>query len=83
MPRYEYRCEANGEVVEVSHSMSEQLSTWGEVCERAGIDAGKTPTRTPVEKVISLGFVKGGSKPGPSGADFGGCGPGCGCAMNN
>lgn len=73
MPRYEYRCEANGKTVEVSHSMSDRLKTWDQVCEAAGIECGDTPGSTPVEKVLSLGFVKSAS------GDSGGCGPGCGC----
>ncbi len=35
--RYDYRCETNGQVVELNHSMNERLETWGEPCERAGI----------------------------------------------
>ncbi len=73
MPRYEYRCEPNGELVEVSHAMSERLATWGEVCEHAGRELGNTPADAPVEKVISVGFVKGGSPPDRP------CGPSCGC----
>ena len=38
MPSYDYRCEANGRVVEVRHTMSEKLTTWGEVCAQAGLD---------------------------------------------
>lgn len=76
MPRYEYRCEANGEVVEVSHAMSERLTTWGEVCERAERPTGATPADAPVEKAISVGVIGSGKAddrgPGP-------CGPGCGC----
>lgn len=79
MPRYEYRCERTAEIVEVSHPMSETLRTWGEVCERAGIDPGKTPASTPVEKVVSLASIGGA---GPSGGPSGdgpphSCGPGC------
>ncbi len=79
MPRYEYRCETNGELVEVSHTMSERLTTWGEVCQRAGIEPGKTPADTPVEKVISVGFVKGSAG---GGLPPGSCGHGCGCHPN-
>lgn len=75
MPRYEYRCEANSRTVEVEHAMSERLETWGQVCERAGIDPGATPLGEAVEKLISLPAI-GGAKPqgGP-----GPCGPSCGC----
>lgn len=57
MPTYDYLCEANGRVVEVSHKMSESLSTWGELCARAGIDAAGTPARAPVRRLISGGAV--------------------------
>ncbi|MGH8290817.1 MAG: hypothetical protein ACREV7_17690 [Steroidobacteraceae bacterium] len=40
MPTYEYRCEANGRVLEVRHNMAERLSSWGELCERAGVAPG-------------------------------------------
>jgi predicted nucleic acid-binding Zn ribbon protein len=57
MPTYEYLCEANGRVVEVSHKMAEHLSTWGELCERAGIALGKTAADASITKLISGGFV--------------------------
>ncbi len=62
MPRYDYRCEANGRVVEVAHGMNDRLTTWGEVCARAGLETGTTPAGAPVEKVIhapALGFPRG------------------------
>jgi predicted nucleic acid-binding Zn ribbon protein len=61
MPRYDYRCERNGRVVEVTHGMNERLETWGQVCERAGEPLGDTPAEEPVERVIhapALGFPK-------------------------
>ncbi len=61
MPTYEYRCKANGRLVEVSHKMAEKLHTWGELCERAGIAVGRTPPKAPVEKLISAGFIGTGS----------------------
>jgi predicted nucleic acid-binding Zn ribbon protein len=57
MPTYEYLCEANGRVVEVNHKMAERVSTWGELCERAGIAPGKTAANAPVNKLMSAGFV--------------------------
>ena len=57
MPSYDYRCAVNGRVVEVRHRMSEKLTTWGEVCEKAGIDAGDTARDTPVERLITGGSV--------------------------
>lgn len=62
MPTYEYRCHANGAVIEVQHKMADQLSTWGELCDRAGIPRGKTSPKARVEKLMSAGFVKTGSR---------------------
>lgn len=59
MPTYEYRCTTNGRIVEVRHKMDELLRTWGELCERAGIDRDNTDARTPVEKLISAGYIGG------------------------
>ncbi|MEW5895725.1 MAG: hypothetical protein AB1650_08245 [Candidatus Omnitrophota bacterium] len=53
MPFYQYFCEANGLIVEVNHSMSTRLKTWGEVCQCSSIDPGKTPTDSPVIRLIS------------------------------
>ncbi|HTV49960.1 MAG TPA: zinc ribbon domain-containing protein [Steroidobacteraceae bacterium] len=61
MPIYEYRCEANGRLVEVTHKMAERLHTWGELCERAGISPGRTDPHAPVQKLISAGFIATGS----------------------
>jgi YD repeat-containing protein len=75
VPTYEYRCEANGRLVEVRHTMAERLSTWGELCERAGIAPGKTEPSAHVEKLISAGFIN----VGPGGASEPACeAPGCG-----
>jgi len=57
MPTYDYYCESNGRTVEVSHKMAEQLRTWGELCERAGIAAGRTAPEAPVRRLISGGAV--------------------------
>ena len=55
MPTYDYRCETNGQVVEVKHGMSEVLKTWGDLCERAGMDLGNTPADSPVSRLITGG----------------------------
>ena len=57
MPKYDYRCELNGQTVEVSHSMNDSVNTWGELCALAHIDSGETPADSPVHKIISGGFV--------------------------
>lgn len=55
MPKYDYLCESNGQVIEVSHSMQERIATWGELCSRAGVAAGATPADAPVKKLITGG----------------------------
>lgn len=57
MPTYEYHCPANGHLVEVRHGMAERLASWGELCERASISPGATDPASPVEKLISAGFI--------------------------
>ena len=57
MPTYDYHCPTNGRTVEVSHKMSEQVSTWGELCKLAGISLDGTPGRTRVERLITGGNV--------------------------
>ena len=52
MPIYNYFCAASGASVEVAHSMKEDLTTWGEVCARAGIGLGATPAEAPVERLL-------------------------------
>lgn len=81
MPTYEYYCPANHQTLEVLHGMSTQLSTWGEVCERAGVDPGKTPHSAPVEKLLGAGMVIAKSRPAEDfncGNPGGCCGGGCG-----
>ena len=82
MPTYEYRCEANGTIVEVRHKMSEQISTWGELCSRAGISVGRTNPSAPVQKLISASFVSTGSAGSAPACEAPGCGSGaCGGGM--
>ena len=57
MPTYDYCCGANEQVVEVSHRMSEVLHSWGELCERAGIEPGQTPPDSPIKKLATGGNV--------------------------
>ncbi|HEX2494484.1 MAG TPA: zinc ribbon domain-containing protein [Steroidobacter sp.] len=82
MPTYEYLCEANGRVMEVSHKMSERVATWGELCERVGLSPGATPPDAPVTKMMSAGFVgvSSGSTPEPRPCEMGAscCGNVCG-----
>ena len=61
MPTYDYHCPANGRVIEVSHKMAESVTTWGELCGRAGILLGGTPGKSKVERLITGGNVLTGS----------------------
>ncbi len=84
MPSYDYRCEHNGQVVEVMHKMSEKLSTWGELCEKAGLDAGDTPAEAPVVRLITGGSVVSSSalsNPEAPSCGMGGCAGGM-CGLN-
>lgn len=57
MPTYDYLCEANERIVEVRHGMNDSIATWGELCERTGVDAGDTPVDSPVKKLATGGNV--------------------------
>ncbi|MCB1763308.1 MAG: zinc ribbon domain-containing protein [Gammaproteobacteria bacterium] len=77
MPTYDYFCEANGRKVEVSHKMNEQISTWGELCERSRSELGDTPAASPVKRLISGAAIIGSS--GSSKGELPPCASG-GCA---
>tara|TARA_R110002073_G_scaffold1940_10_gene13618 strand:- start:8536 stop:8877 length:342 start_codon:yes stop_codon:yes gene_type:complete len=53
MPRYDYLCHANQQVVEVIHPIADKLQTWGEVCTLAKIDPGEVSLAEPVERIIT------------------------------
>lgn len=57
MPKYDYHCDANGRTVEVNHRMSEEITTWGDLCARAGTALDDTPADTPVHKFITPSLV--------------------------
>ena len=52
MPVYNYHCAANERSVEVVHGMREDLTTWGEVRARAGLEHDDTPDDAPVERLL-------------------------------
>ncbi len=85
MPTYDYRCDANGQTVEVKHRISESVSTWGELCQLSGQSLGGTPAVTPVKRlatggqVVRSGSLGGGSAPACS---SGPCCGGGGCGLN-
>ena len=72
MPTYDYRCDANGQTVEVIHRMSDQVTTWGELCEKAGMEPGETALDAPVHRlatggnVISSNSMGSGTAPAPA-----------------
>jgi len=84
MPTYDYRCDANGKTVEVFHGMSEHVDSWGELCNKAGIDPGKTALDAPVHRlatggnVISINSLGSGTAPACS---SGSCCPGGMCGL--
>ena len=55
MPMYEYKCEANGLVIEVGHRMAERFETWGQLCAAAKYPLGDTPPEAPVVKMVGGG----------------------------
>ena len=84
MPSYDYRCEHNGQVIEVMHKMSEKLSTWGELCELSGKELGDTPADAPVVRLITGGNVVSSSalsNPEAPACGMGGCAGGM-CGLN-
>ncbi len=57
MPTYDYHCEQNARTVTVQHGMKDAIQTWGELCQRAGLDPNHTPATAPVERIISGGIA--------------------------
>ena len=78
MPTYEYYCEENGQSVEVIHSMNEEMITWGELCSRAEIDCGETPSNTNVARKLSAISLLGKKHETTPQGGGGCCGGGCG-----
>lgn len=84
MPTYDYRCEANGQVLEVKHRMNEPVSTWGELCAMSGEMLGETPADSPVQRLATGGQVVKSSNLGSEAAPCGmgsRCGGGA-CGLN-
>ena len=78
MPTYDYRCNDNGQIVEVKHPMSDRLRTWGELCALVGIDPGETSADAPVEKLITGGQIVKSSSLGDAASPPCSSGPCCG-----
>ncbi|MGQ9660578.1 MAG: zinc ribbon domain-containing protein [Thermochromatium sp.] len=80
MPTYDYRCDANDRVIEVNHRMGETLTTWGELCARAGIELGDTPADAPVHRIATGGNVITSSNLGSGREPMPSCATGSCCA---
>lgn len=80
MPRYDYFCPANDRTVEVAHSISATLRTWGEVCKAAGLKPGNTPATAKVQRMIAAAMLLGTKRGGGSGHGSGSCCGETGCA---
>ena len=83
MPTYDYRCDANGRVIEVKHRMSENVHNWGELCRLAGLETGMTDAMSPVRRLATGGnIVKRSSSVGAGHAcHSGACCGGSGCGL--
>ena len=77
MPRYDYFCPANNRTVEVTHSISVTLRTWGEVCKAARVQRGKTQASAKVQRMIGPAMLLG-TRHGASGGSGHGGGSCCG-----
>ncbi|MCK7575136.1 MAG: zinc ribbon domain-containing protein [Chromatiales bacterium] len=80
MPTYDYRCDTNDRVIEVSHRMSENLTNWGELCACAGMELGDTPADAPVHRLATGGNVITSSSLGSGRAPMPACASGSCCA---
>lgn len=53
MPTYDYLCPTNNQILEVQHSLNQDIKTWGELCQLAQCDLGETAPEAPVKRLIS------------------------------
>jgi hypothetical protein len=53
MPVYEYYCEDNDKIVEVSHPLDTKLETWGELCFVAQIPLDETDPLATISRVFT------------------------------
>ncbi|MFO7602975.1 MAG: zinc ribbon domain-containing protein [Gammaproteobacteria bacterium] len=82
MPTYDYRCEANGQVLEVRHRMSENITSWGELCALAGREPGDTDVHSPVTRLATGGQVlRGGAASADHHCSSGACCGGGRCGL--
>ena len=71
LPRYDYLCPSNDRTVEVAHSITVTLRTWGEVCKAAGLARGKTPASAKVQRMIGPALLLGARHGAASGGGHG------------
>lgn len=83
MPTYDYHCSRNSRTVSVQHSMKEKISSWGELCRRAGIEPGPTPEDAEVERIITGGIALPIASPAPPLPMAGWCGNPGGCGHHH
>jgi len=81
MPLYDYFCDENQTTVAVRHGMSEDLKTWGELCERAGHPSGDTQVEAPVRRLLAGGMVL--VEKRTAGGGHGGCCGESGCSSSH
>ena len=53
MPVYEYRCDENGQTIEVNHPVEVTIRNWGELCYITSMEFGDTSPMAPVRRVIT------------------------------
>ncbi|MCP3867956.1 MAG: zinc ribbon domain-containing protein [Gammaproteobacteria bacterium] len=76
MPTYDYYCDANGTTLEVKHKISENVTSWGELCTRTHSNPGTTPADSPVRRLITGSAIVSSTGSGPEPAcASGGCCP--------
>lgn len=64
MPTYDYYCSTNDRTLEIRHGMDETITSWGELCTRAQIEPGETPSDSPVQRLITGGhFIHSAKEP--------------------
>ncbi|WP_177419491.1 zinc ribbon domain-containing protein [endosymbiont of Lamellibrachia barhami] len=80
MPTYDYFCSANNRTIEVTHKMSEDIATWEELCNKAGIETGDTPVNATIKRLITGGAIISNSGSEPPCAS-GSCCPGGSCGF--
>ncbi len=82
MPTYDYKCEANGQIIEVQHPMSDEVVCWADLCALAGIEPGDTPLTAQVTRLPTGGNVLKSRMSSEPPCQSGGECPGKACGFN-